>query len=142
MTTTIKALKKIINAKKNEWREERANAMECFVYSDAIREAGDDRLADMWMEVGEFLQVWSDHLRIVGDWTSMQTTFASDRNKFIALDQGVNATGASGVFLLEKETGYVWSIKGYGKKNRIIRTSLRELTEEYRANLEEHAARK
>ncbi len=38
-----------------------------------------------------------------------------ERNKYVALDQK-----GSGVFLVDKATGIVWSIKGYGVPNRMI----------------------
>ena len=50
---------------------------------------------------------------------------AKDRSKYIALDDGT-----SGAFLVEKLTGDVWTIKGYGRKNRRVGT-LDELIAHY-----------
>lgn len=53
---------------------------------------------------------------------------AKDRGRrWIALDKGT-----SGVFLLEKETGDVYSIKAYGRPNRKVGT-LASLTAQYTA---------
>lgn len=54
---------------------------------------------------------------------------ARPRRKFIALD-----SGDSGVFLLEKATRRVFTIKGYGVPNRYVGT-LEELTAQYEASI-------
>lgn len=55
---------------------------------------------------------------------------ARDRKKFVALDEG-----DSGVFLVEKETGKVFTIKGYGRPNHYV-GMIEELTAKYIAATE------
>ena len=57
---------------------------------------------------------------------------AKDRRKYIALDRG-----ASGVFLVDKTTGDVFTIKGYGVPNHRIGT-LESVTDEYLAATTAH----
>jgi hypothetical protein len=116
--------------------EERANSNTCRVLSDALRDAGEERLADLWRAVAEFLDVWAEHRRLCHGHRDA-LTYASDRTKFIGLDYtDAGYTGGSGMFLVEKETGYVWSIRGYGKKNRIVALHLDALAGAYRDNIQ------
>ena len=66
------------------------------------------------------------------NYDEIEPKLAVDRVAFIALDRG-----SSGVFLLEKATGLVWSIRGYGKKNRVVK-HIDDLTAEYREATEQN----
>jgi hypothetical protein len=72
--------------------------------------------------IRRFLEVWHENgrrefeksypsLNYDGEYYSKK---AIDRKKFIALDRG----GSGGVFLVDRNTGEVYSIKGYGVPNR------------------------
>jgi hypothetical protein len=56
---------------------------------------------------------------------------AKQRTRFLALDKG-SPDHASGVFLVDRQTHDVWSIKGYGVPNRRIGT-LQGLTRAFEA---------
>lgn len=46
---------------------------------------------------------------------------ATDRRKYIALDEEVNGEHfASGHFLIDRETGDIWTIRGYGQRGGIV----------------------
>ncbi len=137
--TNTKLIRESINSSRNYRKlgSEKANADAVLVLSDAVRDAGNDELADLLGSVGRFLKVWAQHRCRVWGYTDC-ITYASDRSKFIALDYGTSdSMAASGCFLVEKATGYVWTIKGYGKKNRVCATSLDELAATYQANIDE-----
>ncbi len=74
--------------------------------------------------VAAFLSAWHENGRAAFerstpslDYDTYYPKTAKDRSKYIALDRG-GEFNRSGVFLLDKATGIVWSIKGYGVKNR------------------------
>jgi hypothetical protein len=77
-------------------------------------------------EVQRFLAAWHENGRaefernysnLVYDDYAPKT--AHDRSKRIALDRG-NEHNRSGVFLVDKVSHHVYSIKGYGRPNRLI----------------------
>lgn len=83
--------------------------------------------------VTEFLKAWHESERtyferhysaLVYDRDSPKT--AKERRKYIALD-----SGTGGVYLVDRATGDVYSIKAYGVPNRRLGT-LAELTARYR----------
>ena len=47
---------------------------------------------------------------------------AHDRRKYIALDRAAGAAGRSGVYLVDRATERVYTIKAYGVPNRFIGT--------------------
>lgn len=77
-------------------------------------------------ERGEF-ERW--YTRLVYDEYAEKS--AHDRKKYIALDRGQRGVNQSGVYLLDKATGDVYSIKGYGRPNRRIGT-LEDMTARFR----------
>lgn len=133
-TETVKAMRIAVNADaRHPTKDYRraGNSLTCRVYADAHREAGDDHLADTWELVGRFLDVWHESERLFWDYATLNPDedspkSAIDRRQMIALD-----CGTSGRFLVEKATGYVWSIKGYGKKNRVVWASLADAIQDY-----------
>jgi hypothetical protein len=147
---TTKALRKAVNHDDRATRYdmkgvERANSNAVAVLADAVEEAGNGDLAAILRKVAEFLPVWAEHRNRFYCYSQSNTaaTWATDRNKFIALDYGdTDTTSASGCFLVEKATGYVWTIKGYGKKKHICATDLAELTRQYQENIDQYDRRK
>ena len=89
-------------------------------------------------EVKRFLRAWHENgrARFERDCSSLvydeyAPKHAVERRRYIALDRG---TG--GVFLLDRVTAELWTIKAYGKTNRFV-GHLDEVTERYeRANAE------
>lgn len=87
-------------------------------------------------EVRDFLDAWHESGRagFVGscpslDYDGYDPKRAVDRKKYIALDRGT-----SGVYLVDKATGEVWTIAAYGRPNRRYRpVPLAELTTQLRA---------
>jgi hypothetical protein len=86
--------------------------------------------------ITEFLRAWHEseradfersYSKLVYDDYSAKT--AKDRRRFIACDRG-NAVNRSGVYLVDKATGEVYSIKAYGVPNRRLGT-LEVLTARY-----------
>lgn len=145
VSETAKAVRKVLNAhKKNDALKgmERANAGTFGILSDSLRDAGAEFLADVCGAIARFLPVWKHYERTVRGFTSYET-WGTDRNKFIALDYGSEGGtfGGSGCYLVEKETGYVWSIKAYGKKNRVVAVTLDELTAKLEACTAQYLAR-
>lgn len=145
VSETAKAVRKCLNAHKNNDHlkgTERANAVTFGILSDSLRDAGEEFLADVCGAIARFLPVWKHYERTVRGFTSYET-WGTDRNKFIALDYGSeNGTyGGSGCYLVEKATGYVWSIKAYGKKNRVVAVTLDELTARLEASAEQYGKR-
>lgn len=138
---TTKLLRNTVNAHKgkagyNLKGVEKANSVAVSILADAVQEAGDEALAGILRAISEFLPLWAENKDIGNDDApdfAKAVCWATDRNKFIALDYGcVGTTSASGAFLVEKATGYVWSIKGYGKKNRVVAVSVADLIEQYK----------
>lgn len=149
LDTNTRALRNVVNHGNKDKRYsmkgvERANANAVAILADAVEEAGDASLAAVLRKVAEFLPVWAEHRNRFYGYSKKNTaaTWATDRNKFIALDYGdTDTTSGSGCFLVEKATGYVWTIKGYGKKNRVCAADLAKLTEIYRENIAQYDAR-
>jgi len=88
-------------------------------------------------EIREFLTAWHDagragfernYDRLVYDDYAVKT--AKDRRRFIACDRG-NEHTRSGVFLVDRTTGEVFTIKGYGVPNWRLGT-VRELIDGWR----------
>src|SRR5215472_17155317 len=84
-------------------------------------------------EIKEFLEAWHSNGRAYFerryqnlDYDTHCPKQAKTRRKFVACD-----SGASGVFLVDRLTQEVYSIKAYGVPNRFV-GSLRSLTEVYR----------
>lgn len=148
---TTKAIRATVNAKAgkkgfNLKGIDRANSIAFAILADAVEEAGKPELAKVLRDISEFLPVFAQHRSAFYSYNKgheiTAATWGTDRNKFIALDFGdLDTTSASGCFLVEKETGFVWSIKGYGKKNRVVAASVAELTAIYRDNLQQRAER-
>src|SRR5688572_21773491 len=71
--------------------------------------------------ISQFLSLWHENGRASFEATYPSLDYdsayyrktAKDRAKFIALDDGT-----SGAFLLEKQTGLVYCIKGYGRVDK------------------------
>lgn len=63
------------------------------------------------------------------DYDDYKAKTAKERRKYIALDYG-NQHNRSGCFLVERETGIVYSIKAYGVPNRVL-GSLAEMTAKF-----------
>ena len=153
LDTNTRALRTVVNhGGKKEKRftmkgVERANSLAVAILADAVEDAGDAALAEVLRKVARFLPVWTAHRNRFYSYRNQgvegtAAPWATDRNKFIALDYGdTDTTSASGCFLVEKATGYVWTIKGYGKKNRICGYDLDKLTAEYEANIAQYDAR-
>jgi len=85
-------------------------------------------------QVQQFLAAWHENGRarwareyVNLNYDQDQEKTAHERRKYIALDRGGKVT-RSGVYLLDKATGEVYSIKGYGAPNRRLGT-LAELTQ-------------
>jgi hypothetical protein len=76
--------------------------------------------------VQDFLAAWHEAGRaaftrdyIALDYDAAEPKQATDRRKFIALDRCRGGTyHREGVYLLEKATGLVWTVSGYGRPNR------------------------
>ena len=135
MTEDVKAMRVAVNkgARHPNGYRRVGNSLACVVYADAIEEAGEPELANLWRQVGRFLDVWHENTRLFWTYENLDVDecdpkSAIDRRQMIALDHGT-----SGAFLVEKATGFVWGIKGYGKKNRVVSASLGELIAEYEA---------
>jgi len=84
-------------------------------------------------EIRELLTAWHEAGRAAFErsYTSLQyDTYepktVKERRKYLALDRGT-----SGYFLVDRATGEVFSIKGYGVPNRRVGT-VEELTAQYR----------
>jgi hypothetical protein len=126
---TVKAMKAAVNGDaRHPTKDYRraGNSLTCLVYADAHREAGEEELADLWALVGRFLDVWHENERLFWNYENLNPDedcpkSAIDRRQMIALDRGT-----SGHFLVEKATGFVWTIKAYGKKNRVAYANLAE----------------
>jgi hypothetical protein len=83
-------------------------------------------------EVVEFLKRWHTAARVEfakrhsSKWAeetydTNHAKHATDRRKYIACDEGPHdrdGGGRSGVYLIERETGRVFTIKGYGVPNK------------------------
>jgi hypothetical protein len=143
--TDTKALRNVVNAHNKDKGftlrgVEKANNNAVAILADAVRETGNETLADILNGIAEFLPVWEENKDINNQDApafAKAACWATDRNKFIALDYGcVGTTSGSGCFLVEKATGYVWSIKAYGKKNRIVAVSMADLVRQYRESNE------
>ena len=85
-------------------------------------------------EIVDFLAAWHENGRASFtreytnlDYDSFAPKVAKERTKFIACD-----AGTSGMFLVDRATGDVYSIKGYGRPNRKVGT-VAGLTAAYRA---------
>lgn len=121
MKTNLKSMKAALNAQaKSKAPTERANSFTCRVYADAHHDAGDEPTAALWQKVADFLDTWHENGRMFWhyehvDYDATEPKTAIDRNKLIALDHG-----SSGAFLVEKATGTVFQIRGYGKKGRPV----------------------
>jgi uncharacterized protein (TIGR02996 family) len=132
-TTDVKELAKATQS-------EPADAAVRLALADALEEAGDNDAAGCERKVAgilalagtlpvsigdprvpEFLELWHENGRRYFEKCYQNLDYdsayygktAKDRSKYIALD-----SGTSGVFLLEKATGEVFRIKGYGVPNR------------------------
>lgn len=74
-------------------------------------------------EILEFLKRWHEHGRAEFEANGYKNLHYDDynpktaktRRKYVALDRG-----SSGHFLVERETGRVYTIKGYGVPNRLV----------------------
>jgi hypothetical protein len=139
-TETAKAMRDAVNKDaRHPTKDYRraGNSLTCLVYADALEEAGDAEQAAVWRLAGRFLDVWHENTRLFWDYATLDPDeqdpkSALDRRAMIALDHGT-----SGCFLVEKATGYVWSIRGYGKKNRVVWASLADAVASYeKANAE------
>jgi hypothetical protein len=132
---TVKALKKNLNANRHLMGPDRANSATVGVYADAVRDTGDNRLADVWDEVFQFMPVLQEHRRVC--WSDdCRSVTASDRAKYIAID-----TDGGGMFMIDKETGQVYTIKAYGRPKCIVCQSLRELRVIYQRNIDRQVER-
>jgi hypothetical protein len=89
--------------------------------------------------VQDFLHAWHENGRLSFETSYLNLDYddahyaktAKDRKKFIALD-----SGTSGCYLLDKVTGEVWGIAGYGRPNRRYRPgNLGQMTETFRGGL-------
>ena len=83
--------------------------------------------------ITEFLKAWHESERAYFEHHSSALVYdrdspkvARERRKYIALD-----SGTGGVYLVERATGDVYSIKAYGVPNRRL-GSLADLTARYR----------
>ena len=88
---------------------------------------------EMQEKVNRFLTTWHEAERVQFERRYQNLNYdtyapktAKDRRKYVALDRGT-----SGVFLLCKKTGVVFSIKAYGVPNRKAANSIEELTEQH-----------
>jgi hypothetical protein len=89
-------------------------------------------------EVTAFLVAWHENGRASFERQSASLVYdeykvkrAVTRSRWICLDVGP-APYFSGVFVVDRATGHVYTIKAYGRPNRLIGT-LRDLTAEYQA---------
>jgi hypothetical protein len=89
-------------------------------------------------DVTAFLTAWHENGRALFtqryenlDYDTYATKSAHPRSRFIALDCG-GPSNRSGAFLVEKATGVLYSIKGYGRPNRPL-GDIRALTASYEA---------
>lgn len=79
--------------------------------------------------ISEFLRLWHEEGRAAFERSAPSLDYdsdayaksAKDRRKYIALDKGRDQW-ASGCYLVDKGTGDVFTIKGYGVPNRKIGT--------------------
>lgn len=121
---------------------EKANASVFAVLADSVRDAGNEPLAEVLNGVARLMPAIQEHRRAVWGYDTC-TIHGSDRNKFIAIDMGSESgTCGSGLYLVEKATGYVWSIKAYGKKNRVVAVSCDAFRETLEANTAQYDRRK
>lgn len=84
------------------------------VMSDALRDAGSDREADVWQAVAEYLDAVADRNRVTDPAVAeagLYVVFALDRPKFVELYVG-------GRLLIEKRTGEVFAARVTGENSR------------------------
>lgn len=86
-----------------------------------------DRLAEIQPLLDRLCQVMDEN-EMLSSPVYPQKANTKVRNKMIAVD-----VGSSGKYLIEIETGYVWNIKAYGQKKRIIAESIEKMIEKYEA---------
>lgn len=90
----------------------------------------EDRLTADHPMICEFLAGWHEAGRAEFerrcpslDYDSYYAKTAHERRKYIALDEGsTDGVHRSGVYLVDRATGEVWTIKGYGVPNRRLGT--------------------
>lgn len=90
-------------------------------------------LTDDSPEIREFMEAYEANQKISRRWC-YDRVVAETRRKYILIDETTESgVSRSGRFMVDRETGYVYTILGYGKRGHLIGTSLGKMVAEYRA---------